>query len=298
MNKVMEVPQRDPIRTFRQAIPVRGCKLGLEDVKSAYRELSHINQKFGKEEVARIKPREGETLDDWENRKNYLLSDAFCLTITVFGGQDEVVYGENESIFDSEDLPKPIRSIYFTNLTAWQRHAGDAAIPNQIEVYLDFDKPVLLDPTLILSDQTPNNSKVSIRAEDMAYFRAVQQVVKKRLLNRQNWYNPIHRSFIYDVGVWILALPVGLVLATFYMEKWFPTGSELKEYRWAFFIYAIGMALICFRILASYTKWAFPVNVLDENMDTARKHRLALGAIFVGLVWIVLDVILNDFILF
>jgi len=57
-DKGMEVLQRGPIRTFQKTIPVRGCKLGLEDVKVAYRELSHINQKFGQEEIARIKRRE------------------------------------------------------------------------------------------------------------------------------------------------------------------------------------------------------------------------------------------------
>ncbi|MCY4169601.1 MAG: hypothetical protein OXE82_15095 [Rhodobacter sp.] len=190
-------------------------------------------------------------------------------------------------------MPEPVKSIYFTNLTAWHRHAGNAYPPNQIEVHLDFGKPDLIDPHLLLSGPTPNDSNVSVRAQDMTYFRAVQQVVKERLLNRQTWYSPIHRSFAYDVGVWAVALPAGLILATYYMERWFPVGSELEGCRWAFFLYALGMALICYRFLASYMKWAFHVNVLIGDTDTALRHRIALGAIFSGLAWKVVDVISN-----
>ena len=51
------------------------------------------------------------------------------------------------------------------------------------------------------------------------------------------------------------------------------------------FIYLTGLMLIAYRLLTSYAKWAFPVNVLADNKDTALKHRLALGAIFTWLFY-------------
>lgn len=289
--QALETRKTVPIRSFQETIPVRGCKLSLKDVKEVYSELSAINKRFGEAEVARIERVPGEDALQWVDRKKFLLLNAFCLTITIVGGRDQEVYDESEDIFSMNDLPKPIRLIYFTNLTAWRRHAGDVHPPNQIEVHLDFGKPDLLDPNPLVSDQTPNNSNINVRAQDIAYFRAVQQVVERRFLNRRTWYSPIHRSFAYDVGIWALALPAGLILVTFYMEHWFPVGSELEAYRIAFFIYALGIALICYRFITSYMKWAFPVNILIDNEDAAWKHRLVLGAIFSGLAWTVADVI-------
>jgi hypothetical protein len=159
---------------------------------------------------------------------------------------------------------------------------------NRIEVNLDFSKPDLLDPNPLVSSETPNNSEVKINVRDITYCRAVQRVIETRLTNRRTWYSAIHRNFSYDFGMWVVALPIALFLATYYMDKLLPVGGQLGSYRWAFFIYATGLILMAYRFISGYAKWAFPVNVLAENKDTALKHRLALGA---GLTWIVYKIV-------
>jgi len=44
------------------------------------------------------------------------------------------------------------------------------------------------------------------------------------------------------------------------------------------------MSLISYRALFGYIKWAFPVNILEENKDRATRHRLMLGAIMFSLI--------------
>jgi len=80
------------------------------------------------------------------------------------------------------------------------------------------------------------------------------------------------------------------------MAKFFPEGGDLGSYRWAFFIYATGMMLLLYRFLTGYAKWAFPVNVLTENKDTAWKHRIALGGAITGLFSKMVDVIWGLFV--
>lgn len=143
---------------------------------------------------------------------------------------------------------------------------------------LDFSKPALLDPNPVLSEATPNDSNVSINADDMSFFRAVQRVIDTKVTSKRTWYGSLHKNFTYDFGLWLFALPLALFLATYYMDQILHSESTFASYRWAFFIYATGMVLIGYRFLTSYAKWAFPVNVLVDNKDTAWGHRLAIGS--------------------
>lgn len=285
------VAAKAPMAWYEQMIPIRGCHLTLDNIKDLYRQLSVINRNFGVQVISTLE-REPE-LDDaaWEERKKFLLEDAFALTVTIMGQEDQQHYGETIDIFSLDTLPKPVTKIYFTNITAWKRHASGSEPPNSLQVTIDFTKPQLFDPSPLVSEQTPNNSNVAIHARDMTYFRAVQRVVETTVLSHQTWYQFIHRNFAYDVGIWLLTLPFGLVFATYYMDRLLPIGGPYETYRWAFFIYAIGMALIVYRFLNAYAKWAFPVNVLEENKDTAWKHRLVLAGAVSWLFYKGVDII-------
>tara|TARA_R110000737_G_scaffold318304_2_gene329187 strand:- start:3400 stop:4323 length:924 start_codon:yes stop_codon:yes gene_type:complete len=284
-------PKRQVVGWFEESIPIRGCNVSLIDIKTVYEELSAINRKFGEETIATLQRNTEMSDAEWTQHKAFLLQDAFCLTVSVRGERDQQLYGEDAEVFTSDSLPNPIRTIFFNNITAWRRHANNTDPENRIEVFLDFSKPALFDPNPLVSDPTPNASSVTVRAHDMTYFRAAQRVVDTKLTNHRTWYSAIHRSFAYDIGMWAIALPAGLILASFYMEKWLPVGGNLEAYRWAFFLYALGIVMLGYRFLNGYTKWAFPVNVLTDNKDKALGHRLALGGILSWLAFKAADAI-------
>lgn len=283
--------ERSIVSWFEERVPVRGCKMSLADIKHVYRELTTVNQRFGRDVISTVTQLDGESHVQWEARKEFLLNDAFCLTVSIIGEKEQLIYGESADVFDREDLPNPIKTVYFNNITAWKRHASDSQPPNRLEVVLDFGKPPLLDPFSVVSEPTPNDGRVTVRADDMTYFHAVRRVVDTELFRRRTWYSYIHRSFAYDAGIWLLALPAGLIVATYYMEAWFPRGSSWEPYRLAFFVYAIGIVLLGYRFLNSYMKWAFPVNVLTDNKDKSLKHRLAIGGVLAWLFYKATDAI-------
>jgi hypothetical protein len=284
-------PKRTPIGWFEGFVSARGHSLSLADVKAIYQELSVINRKFGENTISTL-PKETKMSDeDWKRHKAFLLEDAFCRTVSIWGGEDQQLFGENADIFESDNLPQPIQKIYFNNITAWQRHAPNSNPQNLIEVELDFSKPPLLDPFSVLSEPTPNTSHVTIRSHDMTFYKAARHVVDTMLARRRTWYAAIHKSFAYDLGVWLVALPAGLVIVSYYMELWLPVGGNLEAYRWAFFIYALGVVVFGYRFLTGYAKWAFPVNVLTDNKDRSLQHRIALGGVFVWLAYKAADTI-------
>lgn len=268
---------RNQVGWYEEAINLRGCRLGLDDIKTVYSDIQKINRSFGERLIASI-PRDASMTDvQWERHQLFLLEDAFCLVVVIKGSRDEQLYGETASIFDSPDLPRPIKSVYFTNDISFKRHSEGKEPINHVSAFIDFSKPDLFDPNPLVSEPTPNESELKVNAQDITFFNAVQKAVEKRLMSRKTWYGSIHRSFSYDIGLWFFALPIGMYFSAYYMDKLIPSGSKFDLFRWPLFAYFLGLSLISYRALVAYAKWAFPVNVLIENNDKALRHRLALG---------------------
>lgn len=269
---------------YEDDIAVRGCHLNLPQIKAAYRELSVLTKQEADRIVGALLKLDGESDEDFEKRKQFLKDEAFRVTVSIVGFNDETAFGDRERIFDSKELPLPIKTIYFTNITAFKPHADGAEPRNRFAVWLHFHKPPLFDPNPLVSEPTPNPSKVEIAAEDVGYIRAIQTIVGNKLKSDKKWHAFIHEKFAYDIGLWFIALPYALYWITIYSDYFFPAGSSHASFRIAFYIYGIGLSLLLYRALFGYLKWAFPVNILDENKDRAMRHRLMLGAILSSLV--------------
>lgn len=287
----ISVSPKNHIGWYEETIPIRGYLISLEDIAKTYRELQAINRKFGETLLASIPKPDDMSDNEWEDKRKWLLDDGFRLTVSIKGIRDQQLYGEDESIFRSDELPTPIKTIYFNNITAWRRHSQNSEPPNRLEVELDFEKPALLDPNPLVSEATPNESEVRIKADEITFFRATGQIIKEKLLVRKTRYGFLHRDFSYDFGMWAFILPAALLISSYYMNKLLPIGSNLEGYRWAFFIYTLGIIVLLYRFSTSYAKWAFPVNVLKENKDRSWKHRIAIASMFAWVFYKTIDII-------
>jgi hypothetical protein len=270
---------------YEDDIPIRGCELSLQKIKLAYRELSALTTKEGQRIIAAaIQKNDGETDDDFATRKEALLENAFRLTVSIIGFDGQNAYGESEAIFESKTLPLPIKTIYFTNITAFKRNTEGHEPANRFEFWYRLEKPLLFDPNPLLSDPTPNGSHVVIRADDVTYIRAVQTIVGDRLRSKRKWYSFIHERFAYDIGLWFVAMPYALYWVTVFMDHFLPADGKNSSFRVAFFIYGMVLSLIGYRAMAGYLKWAFPVNTLEENKDRATGHRVVIAGVLLGAV--------------
>lgn len=280
---LVKEPKPD-IQWYEDDILLRGCHLTLPQIKLAYRELAVLTKHEGERIVGSLQKMEGESDEQFRERVLFLKDDAFRITVSIIGFDKQTTYGEKEEIFDSKNLPMPIRTVFFTNANSFKRHASGNEPPNRFSVWLHFDKPPLFDPYPLVSEPTRNASEARINSNDLGYYRAVQNIIKLRLGSHRKWYCFIHEKFAYDLGLWFFALPYSLYWVTIYNDWLFPSDGKYASFRVAFYIYSMGMSLLAYRALFSYVKWAFPVNVLDENKDLATRHRVMLGAIVFGLV--------------
>lgn len=272
------------IQWYEDKIPIRGCQFDLAQIKSAYRELEQLTRKEGDRIIGQF-VRPNEKTDAQFRRENEALKNrAFRVTVSIIGFDGQTVYGDSEDIFDNKNLPFPVERIFFTNENAFKNNADGTLPENRFSIWISFDKPPLLDPNPLVSHPTPNYSEVAINARDVTYIRAVQHIVRNKLMKGKKWYSFIHEKFFYDIGLWFLALPYALYMVTVATDKLLPEGGAYSSFRLPFFIYAMGMSLLIYRALAGYVKWAFPVNILKENEDTATVHRVIFWSIIVGFI--------------
>lgn len=272
------------VEWYEQRIDIRGCELTLADIKSACRELFKVNRREGERIISEFKKPDDVSADEFAADNLVLLDNAFRLTISVVGFSGTTAYGEDASVFDSPDLPKPIRTIFFTNENAYRRNANNQLPANRFSVSLNFDKPPLVDANSIVSAPTQNDSNISIHANDVSFHRAVRDIVNSKIFVKRKWYSFIHKQFVYDFGIWFVALPYMLISVSVYLQKYLPPDSPYSYFRVGVFIYAVGLGLVIYRALFGYLKWAFPVNSLVENDDLALRHRFFFWGIVLALL--------------
>lgn len=272
------------IRHFENKIHIRGCTLSLATIKTAYRELQALSFSKGSSLVSGLTALDGETHEQLEERKRRVADGAFRITVTIAGFDGVRAFGDNESIFDADDLPYPINIVYFTNKNSFRSFANGELPEDRFEFFLDFGKPPAFDPDPLVSAPTPNTSNFEIQSNDLAYFNAAQRVIETRILSKRHWYAAIHGKFVYDIGLWFFGMPIMLYITSFYTDHYFDESSRFHYLYAAVFIYSLGMQTIFYRFFTGYVKWAYPVNVLTENKDLAHRHRYIIGVVFLGII--------------
>jgi hypothetical protein len=169
------------IESYDVEIPLRGYRFNLQGIKVIYRALQKINDDQGRKIVGALVRLENETEEMFESRKERILTGAFRLTVSIFGYDGASAYRDSEGIFDSTALPKPIRTIFFTNANAYRSMANGEEPLNNFKLWLHFDGPPLFDPNPLQSEPTLNPSKIHIKADNIVFFQAVQGVINGAL---------------------------------------------------------------------------------------------------------------------
>lgn len=277
--------QQATIRWYESEIPIRGYVFDLESIRLAYRDLSEIVRSDGERIIALIKKPDDKSDAEFAEEMAELHKNAFKITVSIIGGDDHITcYGEDETIFLNPNLEYPIKTIFFTNENAYKAISNGSLPKNRFSVWINFEKPPLFDPNPLISEPTRNSSNAVIKSEDISFFRSVKNVIDSKIKNKKSSYAKIHEKFSYDFGMWAFWIPYLLYNITIYMNKYAPSEGPLSAYRPALFIYGCGLGLILYRFLFGYLKWAFPVNTLLSNRDTATRHRWLFGAILLAIL--------------
>ncbi len=258
-------------------IRIEAKTFSLLDVKNIYKRLAiEVDSQATREINELQKPADSSEDDFKEFKKN--ARKAFRVSVVITGLNDkseeeDSLWGDNEDIFDSPNMPERISSIYMSNRTAYSSFTK-VEPDNNFELFLDFLKPPLIDHNNLISSPTPNASNLEIRANNNAWIGAITLAVSGILDKRRNRRSFLHRGAVYDIGLFFPVLPIAIYfcwsLSTF-VEKHF--GAINVFLSSIFYIYLVFLTLWGYRILFGYTRWAFPSIELNDKSGSEQNHR-------------------------
>lgn len=265
-------------------ISISAVTVSLADVKKIFDRLTqHLKEEADRQTKELMKPPD-QSQEDFDRQVAIARENAFRITVTIAGTDGQNIFGDTLELFDSPNLPDEIDSIYMTNVTAYQGQTRQRP-PNGFSVLLDFSKPPLIDNNNPVSNPTPNNSNVSIEGGRDAWLASITDATMGVLDNRKNGRTFVHAAFVYDFGLMLFGLPLGLYVCSRLSGIVESTlGAAHPFLSAAAYVYLVLVGLWLYRILFGYTKWAFPTVELLEAESRSKKHRKFWYAITTGLV--------------
>lgn len=133
-----------------------------------------------------------------------------------------------------------------------------------------------------VSNPTANNSRFVVEGDRDAWTASISEAVMGILDKRRNGRGLLHSAFVYDFGLMLLGLPLGLYICwrlSGPIGKYL--GSANSFLATVAYLYLMMLGLWLYRLMFGYTKWAFPPVELDMENQSSR-HRAVWYAIMLG----------------
>ncbi|MGO9543206.1 MAG: hypothetical protein ACLPPF_00195 [Rhodomicrobium sp.] len=270
-------------RNYNTVIPVPACRLPRDELKRLYQIIDRKQKELRDRVLAQLEQAAEETEESFAQRAENV-RNAFVTVVTIKGFNNEDVTANAENIFEYENLPNRIKSVFYSTKTGPQVFIKFDP-QDSLQVFLDFSAPPLLNFHQLPTLATPNGSTVTITATNEQWFSASKQRLTEFFEERRTGYDWLHAPAIYDLLLSIIGLPIAvwasirIGLSFQYIDKLSPIPRGL------FYAYIFYFSLVLFRIIFSYARWAFPKIEMSSNMNSSQLlHRTALGAIVLGIV--------------
>lgn len=259
--------------------PLGACCLTFTDIKQLYARLTErVLEALELETQLVHKSQTQENIDQVRDK----LRSSFVVSVVINGADGQTVVDRTHSVFESNNVPDDISTVYFTSISTFEVNFKRKPAHHFV-VNFDFTKPPLIDFVNHSALPTPNNSYIEVFGESENWVSGVFDTVWGKVKARKNEREFLHKAFVYDVSLWFLGLPLSLYVLS-WVSAWIESIIHSSYVRVALIIYCVLLMLIVFRMLFSYTKWAFPrIELVTDNSKT-RLHRKWWFAILTGVL--------------
>ena len=213
-----------------------------------------------------------------------LLKECFQLKVLVTGNDGQLLYGPISEIFDSPNFPDEPQSIH-TDSSNVLRSSYNYPPRNSLKLFLDFNKPQVLNLTLLPSQATLNESNISVTGYESTWVHGVFNEINTFIDKYPSQFTWIHKHSVYDLLVWTIGLPLSFWIVyrlSGILNKLFGNFSVFVQS--ASYVYVFFATLISFRLLFHYARWVWPLVEYDSVKNKALKHRVAFGVISLSVV--------------
>ncbi len=245
----------------------------LEGIRRIASDLNVIVREQGEIEIAALKKKPEDSDEEFEAIKADARRDVFKILMTVAYEDGSLINTYNTSDISIDQNGPFIRSIYFSNVPPYKIYTGNNPA-HSFDLFLDFRQPPLLDAGHIVSTPTPNETNLTVSGARGGWRVGIEDVVRKHIKKKRPIRRFFHGPFIYDFGFLLVGLPL-----IFY--ACLGASPHINSYLGATnpFVVAAAYAYIAmatawgYRVMFSYSKWAFPLVELSDQATRPAKHR-------------------------
>lgn len=250
--------------------PISACSLQTGDLKRLFRILNKRVFEFRDDVVMpQLSLMERETEEQLAQRKQRVFN-SFITSVTNKTNAGVVLTANNEHIFDEQEMPTSIKSIFLSTKSV--PATVYPAIPCFINTFLDFSQPPALNFTTLPTLATPNELQFDVQADNETWFLAAKSDLVEFFRDKKTSVNWIHQGGTYDALLFIFGLPFALWVSSL-AGRLTAIDTLPSVIKTATYIYIFVFALNAFRLFFSYTRWVFPKVELETEHSSPFKHR-------------------------
>jgi hypothetical protein len=267
---------------FNQTKKIRSFSVDKAHLRKFLEILQERSLAAGEIEITHFKQSDNQSEKQFENEKKELLN-GFELFITLSGTDGRKLTGSINDVFNSPNYPDEVSQLYLNTSTSLKT-SYNYCPRNEFTLFLDFQKPSVINFAIFPSLETNNESNISVSGKDNIWVNAVFHEVIQFVSQRPSAVPWLHRHSIYDILLIFIGFPFSFWLCSKFsilVSTHFASISEFVRAALYFYIFLVGLNVQ--RFLFQYARWIWPLIEYKCAESKVSRHRLFWGAIIVGL---------------
>lgn len=285
-------PQQTLFSGINRPVQVPACSLTAEDLRFLYALLSQKADLAADLQIATLTKPQNQSQQDFDAMIRDL-RELMKLTVRVQAMSGEWTGGQSDEALADRKLPAQIATVDFTSSLMYETRIK-AAPDNWLSVHFDFSRPSVLDLSNLSISPAQNLSNGQVSGSNTTFVNACAEELRKYFDDRKTFRGWLHSRITYDALVIPFGFPLSFTAVAF--------GDSLLRKRVigpeslfvAIDVYIALIALLAFRILFNYMRWAYPKLEGPSRVSAALAwHRGFAKLIVAGIVGTLIRVALH-----
>ena len=253
-------------RGASRTIPIRGCKVTIEDLKRLYSLLSVSAEAAVETHLSGIPPLEGKNPEE-EAQLRDNVRKLGQLTVTIIDAHGGQRVNQSVDCLKPENLPDKIETITFDSTTGFAN--TQISLMNKFQLHLDFTDTPGFNIYNPIDHETPNYSRFEVTGADEAWVNNVTQKVTNFFNERKSTSLWLHNRRLFVFITWLLLIPSSFWIAYGIDNFLIPKDSDIHiALRGSLNVYFFLLTFFVLRYLFWALRWAYPVIELVGTKQT------------------------------
>lgn len=227
--------------------------------------------------------RPAESTDEAFDEIKQKMRDAFRLSVTVKGTDNQELYGTPTEVFENPNFPENVLSFYANSATTL-RGSFNYIPRNELEVFLDFSPPARFDFNTSPGEETANASEFVITGVDATWCNGLFHELEKYFDTRTNYLPFIHKGDFWNFLFWVFGIPLCFWVVyrlSPFVSAIFKNVSEFVLA--AVYLYVFLLFAHLLRALFWYARWIWPKVEYEGGKSKIVLHRFVVISLALGL---------------